>query len=162
MPEEKNESTVEYIMKGPSYVAMVKRANLVGYTFLPPYDHGGRPRPMNTLDRFLAGGWRKCSWEDYASKGSAKSGRAKRLRHDPGAALKRRVTLAFIGALLADIALTFIIWLSLMMVISVFDLETKWGLQVDSFKLLFGTFCVLFVLLFLGFVLFIKPQKTAS
>jgi hypothetical protein len=76
--------------------------------------------------------------------------------------LKRRVTLAFLGALLADIALTFIIWLLLMMGISVFDLESKWGLQVDSFKLLIGTFVILFVVLFFAFVVAIKPKKIKS
>jgi hypothetical protein len=75
---------------------------------------------------------------------------------------KRRMTLAFFGALLADIALSFIIWLSLMMGISLFDLEQKWGVQVDSFKLLIGTFGILFLLLFLAFVVFIRPKKIES
>jgi hypothetical protein len=162
MPEAEIESTVKYIMKGRNYEAMVKRANSAEFTFLPPYDHRGQPRPMTTLDRFLDGGWRKCSWEDYASKESAKNGRAKRLRYGPGAGLTRRVTLAFLGALLADIALTFIIWLSLMMGISVFNLESKWGLQVDSIKLLIATFVILFVVLFFAFVVSIKPKKIKS
>jgi hypothetical protein len=72
------------------------------------------------------------------------------------------VTLAFFGALFADIALTFIIWLTLMMGISVFDLESKWGLQVDSFKLLTATFVILFVVLFLAFAVSIKPKKIKS
>ena len=162
IPEAEIESTVKYIMKGRNYEAKVKRANLAGFTFLPPYDHGGEPRPMKPLDRFLGGGWRKCSWEAYASKETAKGGRAKRLRRGPAVGFKRRVTLAFFGALLADIALTFIIWLTLMMGISVFDLESKWGLQVDSFKLLTGTFVILFVILFLAFAVSIKPKKIKS
>ncbi len=72
---------------------------------------------------------------------------------------KRRASLAFLGALLADIALSFIIWLSIMMGISVFDLESKWGGQIDAFKLLIGTFGILFVLLFLAFLVFIGPKK---
>ena len=97
IPEAQIRSTTEYIKSGRNYLARVKRANLEGFTFLPPYDRQWQPRPMNTLDRFLSGGWRKCSWEAYALKDSAKSG-------GPNMAFKRRVTLAFFGALLADIA----------------------------------------------------------
>lgn len=162
IPEAQIRSTIEYIMNGRNYVAQVKRANLAGFTFLPPYDHRGQPRPMNTLDRFLAGDWRKCDWEAYTLKETAKGGRTARLRGGPGVGFKRRVILAFFGALLADIALSFIIWLSIMMGISLFDLESKWGVQVDSFKLLIGTFAVLFVVLFLAFVVFIRPKKIES
>ena len=49
-----------------------------------------------------------------------------------------------------------------MMGISVFDLESKWGLQVDSFKLLIGTFVILFVVLFFALVVSIKPKKIKS
>ena len=159
IPETEIQTTIEYIMKGRDYEAQVKRANIAGFTFLPPYDNRKQPRPMNTLDRFLAGGWRKCGWEAFALKENAKSGRTARLRGSPGVGFKRRVVLAFIGAFLADIALSFIIWLSIMMGISLFDLERKWGAQVDSFKLLIGTFGVLFVVLFFAFVVFIRPKK---
>jgi hypothetical protein len=162
MPEEEIRSTVKYIMSARDYKAKVERANSAGFTFLPPYEHGWQPRPMNTLDRFLGGGWRNCGWQTYTSKETAKGGRAKRQRSGPRVSFKRRITLAFFGALLADIALSFIIWLSLMMGISLFDLEHKWGVQVDSFKLLIWTFGILFLLLFLAFVIFIRPKKIES
>jgi hypothetical protein len=162
MPEEEIRTTVKYIMSARDYKAKVERANSAGFTFLPPYERGWQPRPMNTLDRFLGGGWRNCGWQTYTSKESAKGGRAKRQRRGPRVSFKRRMTLAFFGALLADIALSFIIWLSLMMGISLFDLEQKWGVQVDSFKLLIGTFGILFLLLFLAFVVFIRPKKIES
>jgi hypothetical protein len=155
LPEEQLRSTTEYIMSGRNYLARVKRADLEGFTFLPPYDRGGQPRPMNTLDRFLSGGWRKCNWEAYALKGRPKSG-------GPEVAFKRRVTLAFFSALLADIALSLIIWLLLMMGISVANLEGKLGIQIHAVKLLIGTFGILFVLLFLGFFVFIKPKKVKT
>ena len=129
---------------------------------MPPYAPRWQPRPMNASDRFLSGDWRKYSWEAYISKENEKAGRTDLRRGGPAGDLARRVILAFFGALLADIALTFIIWLSLMMAISVFDLQSKWGLQIDSFKLLIGTFAVLFVLLFLGFIVFIRPKKIKS
>jgi hypothetical protein len=44
--------------------------------------------------------------------------------------------------------------------ISLFGLESKLGVQIDAFKLLIGTFAILFVLLFLGFLVFIRPKKT--
>jgi hypothetical protein len=114
---------------------------------------------MNTLDRFISGGWRKCSWETYTLKENAKGGGKDTHRGGPRVGFKRRVTLAFLGALLADIALSLIIWLSLMMGISLFDLESKWGVQIDAFKLLTRTFGILFVLLFLGFLVFVKPKN---
>ena len=162
MPEEDIRPIIKYIMKGRDYTAKVARANSSGFTFLPPYDHRPQPRPMNTLDRFLSGGWRKSSWEAYISKGNAKGGRPHRHPIGPRVSFKRRVTLAFLGALLADIALSFIIWLSLMMGISVFGLESKWGLQIDAFKLLIGTFGILFVVLFLAFLVLIRPKKIES
>jgi hypothetical protein len=159
IPEEEIRSTIKYIMSGRDYKAKVERANLAKFTFLPPYDRRWQPRPMNTLDRFLSGGWKKGSWEAYTLKEDAKGGRMGQQRSGPEMSLKRRVTLSFFGALLADIALSFIIWLSLMMGISLFGLESKLGVQIDAFKLLVGTFAILFVLLFLGFLLFIRPKK---
>jgi len=158
MPEEEIRSTIKYIMRGRDYKAKVERANLAGFTFLPPYEPRWQPRPMNTLDRFLGGGWRKFGWEAYTTKENAKGGRTDRRHGGPKAGFKRRVTLAFFGALLADIALSFIIWLSLMMGISLFDLADKLGMHIDAYKLLIGTFGILFVLLFLGFLVFIKPK----
>ncbi len=157
IPEEEIRSTIKYIVSGRDYKAKVERANLSGFTFLPPYDRRWQPRPMNTLDRFLSAGWRKCSWETYTLE-IAKGGRTDQHRGGPEVSFKRRVTLAFFGALLADIALSFIIWLSLMMGISQFGLESKLGIQIDAFKLLIGTFGILFVLLFSGFLVFIKPK----
>lgn len=162
MPEEQIRSTLKYIMGGRDYTARVKRAKLAGFTFLPPYDRRWQPRPMNALDRFLSGGWRKCSWEAYILREQSKVGRREKQRFGPGASLKRRVILAFFGALLADIALSLIIWLLLMMGLSVFGLESKWGVQVDAFELLIGTFLIMFVLLFSGFLIFIRPKKIKS
>lgn len=162
IPETEIRSTTKYIMGGRDYTAKVERANLSGFTFLPPHDPRWQPRPMNTLDRFLSGGWRKCSWEAYALKESAKDRRADRYRGGPRMSFKRRVTLAFFSALIADIALSFIIWLALLLGISLLDLESKWGLQIDASKLLIGTFQILFVLLFLAFFVLIKPKKIKS
>jgi hypothetical protein len=157
--EEEIKSTISYIMRGRDYKAKVMRANLSGFTFLPPYDGRWRPRPMENLDRFLRGGWRKRRWEAFASKENAKGSRTDQFSGGPHVSFKRRLTLAFLGALFSDIALTFIIWLSLLMGISQFGLGSKWGIQIDEFKLLTGTFAILFVLLFLGFLIFIKPKK---
>jgi hypothetical protein len=159
IPETESRSTIKYIMSGRDYKAKVERANLAGFTFLPPYDRRWQPRPMNTLDRFHSGGWRKSSWEAYTLKETAKGGRTDHHRGGPKVSVKRRVTLAFFGALLADIALSFIIWLSLMMGISLFGLESKWGMQIDAYQLLIRTFGILFLLLFLGFLVFIRPKK---
>jgi hypothetical protein len=160
MPQEEIRPTIEYIMIGRDYATRVARANASGLTFLPPYEH--RLRPMNALDRFLSGGWRKSSWEAYISKENAKGGRPHRHPIGPRESFKRRVTLACLGALLADIALSFIIWLALMMGISVFGLESKWGLQIDAAKLLIGTFGILFVVLFLAFLVLIRAKKSKS
>jgi hypothetical protein len=127
IPEEQIRPIIEYVMKGRDYKAKVTRANSSGFTFLPPYNHRWQPRPMNTLDRFLSAGWRKSSWEEYISKESVKGRRPDQHPIGLKMSFKRRLTLAFVGALLADIALSFIIWLSLMMGISFFDLESKWG-----------------------------------
>ena len=158
MSEEEIRSTVKYIMRGRDYKARVERANSAGFTFLPPYEPRWQPRPMNALDGFLSDGWRKCGWEAYTSKETAKGGRTDRRHGGPQVGFKRRLTLAFFGAILADIALSFIIWLSLMMGISVFDLTEKLGMHIDPIQLLIGTFGILFVLLFLGFLVFIKPK----
>lgn len=89
-------------------------------------------------------------------------GRTDQHRAGPKVSFKRRLTLAFFSALFADIALSFIVWLSLMMGISLFGLERRLSMQIDAFKLLIVTFGVLFVLLFLGLLVFIKPKKIKS
>ena len=162
MSEEEIKPIITYIMGARDYTARVARANASGFTFLPPVTHRSQPRPMSDLDRFLRGGWKKGGWETYISEKSAEHSRPDRHRAAPKMSFKRRLTLAFLGALLADIALSFIIWLSLMMGISVFGLEGKWGLQIDAFKLLIGTFAVLFVMLFLAFLVFIRPKNIKS
>jgi hypothetical protein len=152
IPEEQIKTTIKYIMGGRDYVARVARAHSEGFTFLPPFDRQWQPRPMNTLDRFLSGDWRKCSWEAYILKEKSNGG--------PKVSLKRSVILSFFGALLADIALSFIVWLLLMMGISIFDLESKLGIHVDPSGLLIGAFVIMFVLLFSGFLVFIRPKKS--
>jgi hypothetical protein len=162
IPEEEIRSTIQYILSGRDYTARVARANLAGFTFLPPYDPRWQPRPMNLLDRFLRGGWRKGGWEAYVLRENAGAARANRSRSGPKMSFRHKLILAFFSALFADIALSFIFWLLIMMGISVFDLEGKLGIQIDTFKLLIGTFGILFVLLFLGLLVFIKPGKVKS
>jgi hypothetical protein len=160
IPEEEIRSIIKYILSGRDYKARVARANSAGFTFLPPYDSRWQPRPMNSLDRFLKGGWRKGGWETYASREKGGGAHANRLRGGLKMSFRHKVILAFFSALLADIALSFIFWLLIMMGISLFDLESKLGIQIDTFKLLIGTSGILFVLLFLGFLVFIKPKKS--
>ena len=67
-PEEEIRGAIKYIMNCRDYVQRVRKSNQLGFTFLPPYHDRWHPRPMNTLDRFLNGDWRKCSWEKYVLK----------------------------------------------------------------------------------------------
>jgi len=159
MPEEEIRSALAYIMSGRDYVTRVKISLMLGFTFLPPYNGRWKPRPMNTLDRFLSGDWRKCSWEKYAQKEKAP---VRAIDKNPGSRrlmFKRRLVLAFLSAILADIALGFIIWLLIMMGVSFFGLGDRIGSQINPVGLLIGSFAVLFLLLFWGFFVFIKPQK---
>jgi hypothetical protein len=159
MPEEEIESAIDYIMNSRDYVARVKKSNLLQFTFLPPSNGRWQPRPMNTLDRFLNGDWRKCSWEEYAQNEKQHN---LNIDKNPGSRkviFKRRLILAFLSAILADIALSFIIWLLIMMGFSFFGLGDKLGSQIDPVKLLVGSSVVLFFLLFWGFFVFIKPKK---
>ncbi|UCD80111.1 MAG: hypothetical protein JSW26_01365 [Desulfobacterales bacterium] len=158
-PEEEISSAINYIMSRRDYVDRVRKSNLLGFTFLPPYNGRWQPRPMNTLDRFLNGDWRKCSWKEYAHKDKTHNFT---LDKNPGSRkviFKRRLTLAFISAILADIALSFIIWLLIMMGFSFFGLGGKLGSQIDPLTLLVGSSVILFILLFWGFFVFIKPKK---
>ena len=159
MPEDEIKSALAYIMNGRDYVARVRNSLLLGFTFLPPYNGRWQPRPMDTLDRFLSGDWRKCSWERYVQKEKDpvraidKNSGSRRL------IFKRRLVLAFLSAVLADIALSFIIWLLIVMGFSFFGLGDRIGSQINPLGLLIGSSAVLFLLLFWGFFVFIKPQK---
>ena len=159
MPEDEIRSALAYIMSGRDYVARVRNSLLLGFTYLPPYNGRWQPRPMNALDRFLNGEWRKCSWQQYVQKerppvfSMDKNAGSRRL------VLKRRLILAFVSAILADIALSFIIWLLIMMGFSFFGLGGELGSQINPLALLIGSAVILFFLLFWGFFVFIKPQK---
>jgi ABC-type Na+ efflux pump permease subunit len=72
---------------------------------------------------------------------------------------KRRLILAFLSAIFADIALSFIIWILIMMGFSFFGLGDKLGSQINPLWLLSGISIILFFLLFWGFFVFIKPEK---
>jgi hypothetical protein len=159
MPEEEIRSAIKYIMDGGDYVERVRRSNLLGFTFSPPYHDRWQPRPMNTLDRYLNGDWRKCSWEEYVQK---EKKNFYTLDENPGSRrmiFKRRLILAFLSAIFADIALSFIIWLLIMMGFSFFGLGGTLGSQIDPLGLLIGSSVVLFFVLFWGFFVFIKPKK---
>jgi hypothetical protein len=159
MPEEEIRSALAYIMSGRDYTARVSKSLLLGFTFLPPYNGPWQPRPMNTLDRFLAGDWRRCSWEKYVQEELIP---IHAIDKNPGSrrlVLKRRLLLAFLSAVIADIALSFIIWLLIVMGFSFFGLGDLIGSQINPLGLLIGSAAVLFLLLFWGFFAFIKPQK---
>ena len=159
MPEDEIRSALAYIMSGRDYVARVKNSLLLGFTFLPPYNGRWQPRPMDTLDRFLSGDWRKCSWEKYVQKETVP---VHSIDKNPGSRrliLRRRLLLAFVSAILADIALSFIFWLLIVMGFSFFGLGDQIGSQINPIGLLIGSSAVLFLLLFLGFFAFIKPKK---
>lgn len=159
MPEEEIRAAINYIMKSRDYVERVKKSNLLEFTFLPPYNGRWQPRPMNTLDRFLNGAWRKCSWEKYVRKDQQ---HIFAIDKNPGSRkviLKRRLILAFLSAIFADIALSFIIWILIMMGFSFFGLGGELGSQINPLVLLIGSSVILFLLLFWGFFVFIKPQK---
>lgn len=159
VPEEEIRSAIDYIMKGRDYTERVKKSNLLEFTFLPPYNGRWQPRPMNTLDRFLNGEWRKCSWEQYVAKDKQS---VFSMDKNPGSrrlVLRRRLILAFVSAILADIALSFIFWLLIMMGFSFFGLGGELGSQINPLELLIGSSVILFFLLFWGFFVFIKPSK---
>ena len=159
MPEDEIKAAINYIMKSRDYVERVKKSNLLEFTFLPPYDDRWQPRPMNTLDRFLNGDWRKCSWEKYVRN---ERQHCPSLDKNPGGrrvVFRRRLILAFISAIFADIALSFIIWILIMMGFSFFGLGGRLGSQINPLWLLLGSSVILFFVLFWGFFVFIKPAK---
>jgi hypothetical protein len=159
VPEEEIRSAIDFIMNDADYVKRVKKSNLLEFTFLPPYNGRWQPRPMNSLDRFLNGEWRKCSWENYVQKEKPP---VFSMDKNPGTrrlVYKRRLILAFLSAIFADIALSFIFWLLIMMGFSFFGLGGKLGSQINPLGLLIGSSVILFFLLFWGFFVFIKPRK---
>jgi len=161
MPEDEIKSALAYIMSGRDYVARVRNSLLLGFTFLPPYNGRWQPRPMDALDRFLSGDWRKCDWNTYVQKEKVP---VRSIDKNPGSRrliLKRRLLLAFFSAVLADIALSYIIWLLIVMGFSFFGLDDRIGSQINPLGLLIGSSAVLFLLLFWGFFVFIKPQKNS-
>ena len=159
MSEEEIRSAIKFIMNGRGYLERVRKSNLLGFTFLPPYHDRWQPRPMNTLDRFLNGDWRKGSWEEYVL---TEKKNIFTIDKNPGIRrmiFKRRLILAFLSAIFADIALSFIIWLLIMMGFSFIGLDGKLDSQIDPLRLLIGSSVILFFLLFWGFYVFIKPKK---
>jgi hypothetical protein len=157
LSEEEIKATLKYILSGRDYKQRVNRANKLQYTFLPPYDGLQQPRPMNIADRFFSGGWRKCSWEEYDLKARSETDQMNK-RSGYQAGIGRRLVWAFLGAIFADTALSFIIWLLVMMGISELGLDNKLGLEIDPLKLLIWIWIILFVLFFLGFLGFIKGE----
>jgi len=157
--EDEIRAAINYIMKSRDYTERVRKSNLLELTFLPPYDGRWQPRPMNTLDRFLNGDWRKCSWENYVRK---EKQHFFSMDKNPGSrklVFRRRLILAFLSAIFADIALSFIIWILIMMGFSFFGLGGKLGSQINPLWLLVGSSVILFFLLFWGFFVFIKPPE---
>lgn len=159
MPEDEVKAAINYIMKSRDYVERVRKSNLLEFTFLPPYNGRWQPRPMNTLDRFLNGDWRKCSWEKYVRKEKQHTFSIDKSPGSHRVVLKRRLILSFISAIFADIALSFIIWILIMMGFSFFGLGGSLGSQINPLWLLLGSSVILFFLLFWGFFVFIKPPK---
>lgn len=157
LSEEEISATIKYILSGRDYKQRVNRANKLQFTFLPPYDDLRQPRPMNVADSFFSGGWRKASWEEYDLKVRSEGYQANK-RSVYQASIGRRLVWAFLGAIFADTALSFIIWLLVMMGISELGLESKLGLEIDPLKILVWIWIVLFVLFFLGFLGFIKGE----
>jgi hypothetical protein len=157
LSEEELRATIKYILSGRDYKQRVNRANKLQFTFLPPYNGLRQPRPMNIADRFFSGEWRKSSWEEYDKKVRSEGDQTKK-RSVYQAGIGRRLFWAFLGAIFADAALGFIIWLLVMMGISELGLENKLGLEIDPINLLIWIWIVLFVLFFLGFLGFIKGE----
>jgi len=158
LSEEEIRITIRYILNGRDYKQRVNRANKLQFTYLPPYDGLRQPRPMNIADRFSSGGWKMCGWEEYDIKEKTEVGQTNKSSGGYKTSISRRLVFAFFGAIFANTALSFIIWLLIMMGISELGLESKLGLAIDPLKLLIGTWIVLFVLFFLGFLGFIKGE----
>jgi uncharacterized BrkB/YihY/UPF0761 family membrane protein len=113
---------------------------------------------MNILEQFLNGGWRLCRWDDYYLREKARVDKPDKsigLRR-PG--IIRRLIVAFFSAIIADLVLSFIVWLLIMMGISELNLESRFGAQIDPLNLLIWIWVILFVLFFLGFFGLIKTK----
>jgi hypothetical protein len=157
-PEEDIKSTLRYILSGSDYTVRVKRANKLKFTYLPTHDGRAQPGPMNELDRFLTGGWRKCDWEDYDIKEQKNAGKMEKRNGSKKENIGRRVIWALFGSAFLGIALSFIVWLIIMMGISELGLEGKLGLANDPINLLLGFWIIFFVLFFLGSLIRIKGK----
>jgi hypothetical protein len=155
-PEEEIKSTIRYILSGSDYTIRVKRANKLKFTYLPPLDGRAQPGPMNELDRFLTGGWRKYGWEDYDIKEQKNAGKMAKRSDSKKENIGRRLIWAFFGSAFLGIALSFIVWLIIMMGISELGLEGKLGLADDPINLLLGFWIIFSVLFFLGSLMRIK------
>ena len=152
------DSTVRYIVDGHDYKARVKRANSVKFTYLPPHEGKPQPRSMNKLGRFLNGGWRKHEWEAYDLDEKTAEYPGKKSDRRRKANFTRKLILSFFGAVIIDLILGSIIWLIIMMGLSEFGFESRFGIQIDPMKVFVGTLAVGFVLFFLGFLGFIKTE----
>ena len=157
-PEEEIKSSVKYILSGRDYTVCVKRANKLKFTYLPTHDGRTQPRPMNELERFLTGGWRKYNWEDYDIKEEKNAGKMAKRNGRDKENIGRRLIWALFGSAFLGIALSFIVWLIIMMGISELGLEGKFGLANDPINLLLGFWITFFVLFFLSSLIRIKGK----
>ena len=155
--DEEIKPAIKYIMEGRDYKARVKRANKLKFTYLPRQDNRRDPQPMNLLQRFLNGGWRRCRWEAHALKEETRADRMDK-KSSRKAGFGRRLSLAFIGAIFADLALGFIIWLIIMMGVSELGLESKLSMEIDPLNLLYWIWAILFVVFFLGILGLVKSK----
>ena len=156
--EEEIKSTIRYILSGSDYIVRVKRANKWKFTYLPPHDGRWQPGPMSVLNRFLNGGWRKCGWEDYDLKEPKNAGKMVKKSDRKKENIGRRLIWALVGSAFLGIALSFIVWLIMMMGISELGLEGKLGLANDPINLLLGFWIIFFVIFFLGSFMRIKSK----
>jgi hypothetical protein len=156
--EEEIKSTIRHILGGSDYAERVKRANKLKFTYLPPHDGRRQPGPMNVLDLFLSGGWRICGWDDYGMKQQKNAGKMVKRSDRKKENFGRRLIWAFIGSAFLGIALSFIVWLIIMMGISELGLEGKLGPANDPINLLLGFWILFFILFFLGSLLRIKSK----
>ena len=70
----------------------------------------------------------------------------------------RRLIWALFGSAFLGIALSFIVWLIIMMGVSELGLEGKLGMMNDPINLLLGFWILFFVLFFLGSLIRIKSK----
>ncbi len=157
-PEEEIKPTIRYILSGSDYTSRVKRANKLRFTYLPSHDGLGQPGPMNELDRFLTGEWRKCGWEDYDIKEQKNAGKMAKKSDNKKKYIGRRLIWALFGSAFLGIALSFIVWLIIMMGVSELGLEGKLGMMNDPINLLLGFWILFFILFFLGSLIRIKGK----